>query len=147
MHHLVNYEPNAWVEFEAKFRRLVETRQRRYGEFDYDIEAELTKYKKYKEQLKPFVIDSIPFIHKAIASNKKVLIEGASALLLDIDFGTYPFVTSSNTGIGGVLTGLGLPPQAINETFGVVKAYTTRLVKVHFRLNTNNRSRIWGYYW
>lgn len=61
-----------------------------------------------------------------------MLIEGASALLLDIDFGTYPFVTSSNTGIGGVLTGLGLPPQAINETFDVVKAYTTRVGKGPF---------------
>lgn len=127
VHHLVNDEPNAWAEFEAKFRRLVETRQCRYGDFEYDVEAELQRYKKYKEELKPFVIDSIPFIHKAIAANKKVLIEGANALLLDIDFGTYPFVTSSNTGIGGVLTGLGLPPQAINETFGVVKAYTTRV--------------------
>ncbi len=127
VHHLVNDEPNAWAEFEAKFRRLVETRQSRYGDFEYDVEAELQRYKKYKEELKPFVIDSIPFIHKAIAANKKVLIEGANALLLDIDFGTYPFVTSSNTGIGGVLTGLGLPPQAINETFGVVKAYTTRV--------------------
>lgn len=127
VHHLVNDEPNAWAEFEAKFRRLVETRQSRYGDFEYDVEAELQRYKKYKEELKPFVIDSIPFIHKAIAANKKVLIEGANALLLDIDFGTYPFVTSSNTGIGGVLTGLGLPPQAINETYGVVKAYTTRV--------------------
>lgn len=127
VHHLVNDEPNAWSDFEQRFRRLVNTRQQRYGRFDYDVEAELAKYKIYKDKLRPFVIDSVPFIHNAIASNKKILVEGANALLLDIDFGTYPFVTSSNTGIGGVLTGLGIPPQSINEIYGVVKAYTTRV--------------------
>lgn len=53
--------------------------------------------------------------------------EGANAAMLDIDFGTYPYVTSSNCSIGGVLTGLGIPPQTIGEVIGVVKAYTTRV--------------------
>lgn len=127
IHHLVNDEPGAWAEFESKFRRLVGTRQKRYGGFDYDVEKELARYKEYKELLRPFVIDTVPFIHKALAQKKNILIEGANALLLDIDFGTYPFVTSSNTGIGGVLTGLGIPPRAIDEIYGVVKAYTTRV--------------------
>ena len=57
----------------------------------------------------------------------KILVEGANALMLDIDYGTYPYVTSSNTGIGGVFTGLALNPMKIKEIIGVVKAYTTRV--------------------
>ena len=71
--------------------------------------------------------DSITFIHKCLNQGKKVLIEGANALMLDLDFGTYPFVTSSNTGIGGVCTGLGISPRCISNVIGVVKAYTTRV--------------------
>lgn len=127
VHHLVNDEPGAWDEFVTKYRRLVETRQQRYGNFEYDSEGELQRFKQYREQLKPFVVDSVVFMHNAIRENKKILVEGANALMLDIDFGTYPFVTSSNTGIGGVCTGLGLPPRAIDEVYGVVKAYTTRV--------------------
>lgn len=73
------------------------------------------------------MIDSLSFIHVQLAQRKRVLIEGANALMLDLDFGTYPFVTSSSTTIGGVLTGLGIPPKAIGDTIGVVKAYTTRV--------------------
>ncbi|CAH01020.1 adenylosuccinate synthase [Kluyveromyces lactis] len=127
VHHLVNDDPQAWEVFETRYRRLVETRQQRYGSFDYDPEEELQRYKSYREQLKPFVVDSVNFMHDAIKKNKKILVEGANALMLDIDFGTYPYVTSSNTGIGGVITGLGIPPRTIKEVFGVVKAYTTRV--------------------
>ena len=80
-----------------------------------------------RDRLKPFVVDSVVFMHKAIQEKKKILVEGANALMLDIDFGTYPYVTSSNTGIGGVCTGLGIPPRCINDIYGVVKAYTTRV--------------------
>jgi adenylosuccinate synthase len=62
-----------------------------------------------------------------MAQKKRILVEGANALMLDLDFGTYPYVTSSPTGIGGVCTGLGLPPKAIGDVIGVVKAYTTRV--------------------
>jgi adenylosuccinate synthase len=127
VHHLVNDNEGAWEEFETKYRRLVATRQQRYGDFEYDVEEELARYKQYRETLKPFVVDSVEFIHKAIADKKKILVEGANALMLDIDFGTYPYVTSSNTGVGGVITGLGIPPRAINNIYGVVKAYTTRV--------------------
>lgn len=127
VHHLVNPDPAAWEEFKAKYHRLVNSRMKRYGDFTYDSEAELKKYEQYREQLRPFVVDAIDFMHKAIAANKKILIEGANALMLDIDYGTYPYVTSSSTGIGGVLTGLGLPPKTINNIYGVVKAYTTRV--------------------
>jgi adenylosuccinate synthase len=73
------------------------------------------------------VVDSIKYIHDAVDQGKRVLVEGANALMLDLDFGTYPFVTSSNTGVGGVCTGLGLPPRKIKKVIGVVKAYTTRV--------------------
>ena len=73
------------------------------------------------------MLDSVVYIHKALSDGKKVLVEGANALMLDIDFGTYPYVTSSSTTIGGVCTGLGIPPKKIGTTIGVIKAYTTRV--------------------
>ncbi|KAK6887508.1 Adenylosuccinate synthetase [Candida tropicalis] len=127
VHHLVNPDPAAWEDFKTRYMRLVESRQKRYGQFDYDYEEELARYEKYRETLRPFVVDSVVFMHDAIAANKKILVEGANALMLDIDFGTYPYVTSSSTGIGGVLTGLGIPPRTIKNVYGVVKAYTTRV--------------------
>lgn len=93
----------------------------------YDTEGEIQRYKELARRLKPFVVDGPSFIHNALSSNKRILVEGANALMLDLDFGTYPFVTSSATGIGGVCTGLGLPPRSIGETVGVIKAYTTRV--------------------
>lgn len=69
------------------------------------------------------------YVNNALRSTpqKRILVEGANALMLDIDFGTYPFVTSSSTTIGGVCTGLGIPPKKIQKVIGVVKAYTTRV--------------------
>lgn len=127
VHHLVSQEEGAWAEFETRYRRLVASRMKRYGDFEYEIEAELARYKEYAEKLRPFVVDNVPFLHKYLSEKKKILIEGANALMLDLDFGTYPYVTSSNTSIGGVCTGLGIPPSKINEIYGVVKAYTTRV--------------------
>jgi adenylosuccinate synthase len=77
--------------------------------------------------LKPYVIDTIPYVRKRIDEGKKILVEGANAMLLDLDFGTYPFVTSSSTTVGGVCTGLGIPPRTVGKVYGVVKAYTTRV--------------------
>lgn len=127
VHHLISQEPGAWEEFKVRYQRLVESRYKRYGEFDYDVKEELERYEKYREELRPFVVDSVDFMHKAMSANKKILVEGANALMLDLDFGTYPYVTSSSTGIGGVLTGLGIPPRSIKNVYGVVKAYTTRV--------------------
>lgn len=78
------------------------------------------------------IIDTASYMHKAIAQNKKIMAEGANALMLDIDFGTYPFVTSSNPSIGSICTGLGVPPQAIETCVGIVKAYTTRVGEGYF---------------
>jgi adenylosuccinate synthase len=73
------------------------------------------------------VVDSVTYIHKALKDKKRILVEGANALMLDIDYGTYPFVTSSSTAIGGVCTGLAIPPKQIGNIIGVIKAYTTRV--------------------
>jgi adenylosuccinate synthase len=116
-----------WEEFEKRFRTNLSTRGLRYGQFDYDEEKELAYYKGIREKLKPFVVDAVHFMHQAIKDKKRILIEGANALMLDLDFGTYPYVTSSPTSIGGVCTGLGIPPQRIGTVWGVVKAYTTRV--------------------
>ncbi|KAK0463477.1 AMPSase 1 [Desarmillaria tabescens] len=122
VHHLFDHET-----FAQKFKKLVEGRFKRYGYFEYDTEGEIERYKELAARLKPFVVDSVVYLHQAIASGKRVLVEGANALMLDLDYGTYPFVTSSNTTIGGVCTGLGLPPKLIGHTIGVIKAYTTRV--------------------
>lgn len=122
VHHLFDSEG-----FAAKFRKLVEGRIKRYGHFDYDTEAEIKRYAELAQRLRPFVVDSVDYIHSALESKKRVLVEGANALMLDLDFGTYPYVTSSATTIGGVCTGLGIPPQRIGTVFGVVKAYMTRV--------------------
>jgi adenylosuccinate synthase len=72
-------------------------------------------------------VDSIQLIHERLNQGQKILVEGANAAMLDIDFGTYPYVTSSNASVGGACTGLGLPPSSIGQVIGVVKAYTTRV--------------------
>ncbi|KAG8748153.1 hypothetical protein FRC10_008886 [Ceratobasidium sp. 414] len=122
VHHLFDHDV-----FATKFRKLVEGRFKRYGHFEYDTEGEIIRYKEFAERLRPYVIDALTYIHKAIDGKKRVLVEGANALMLDLDFGTYPFVTSSSTSIGGVCTGLGIPPKKIGTVVGVVKAYTTRV--------------------
>lgn len=78
-------------------------------------------------KLAPYIVDQIPLLASAKEKKTKILVEGANALMLDIDYGTYPFVTSSNTGLGGVITGLSLGWRSLKEVIGVVKAYTTRV--------------------
>ena len=79
------------------------------------------------ERMRPWVGDVSLYLHGLIKDDKAVMFEGAQATLLDIDHGTYPFVTSSNASVGGVCTGLGVPPRAIGGVLGVAKAYTTRV--------------------
>ncbi len=81
----------------------------------------------YKNRVAPLMIDTASFLNKAIKQGKDILFEGAQGTLLDVDFGTYPYVTSSNTTAGGACTGLGVPPTSIDEVIGVSKAYTTRV--------------------
>ena len=79
------------------------------------------------EKLRPFVANTVVFLHKALKSGRNVLFEGAQGTFLDIDHGTYPYVTSSNTTAGGACTGSGVPPHRMDRVIGVMKAYTTRV--------------------
>ena len=81
----------------------------------------------YGERIRPWAADVSLFLAKNIADGKRIMFEGAQATHLDIDHGTYPFVTSSNASVGGICTGLGVPPRAIHSVLGVAKAYTTRV--------------------
>lgn len=93
----------------------------------WDIEAELRRYQGYAERLRPFVTDTGRFLNDSIREGKRVLFEGAQATMLDIDFGTYPYLTSSNASAGGICTGSGVSPRLLHEIVGVAKAYATRV--------------------
>lgn len=115
--------------FSEKFRNLAKYYQIRYEGLHVDVEEELLKYKVFRERIKPLVRDTVTFLSEALNCKEKktIIVEGANATMLDLDFGTYPMVTSSNCSIGGVFTGLGIPPRSIGDIFGVSKAYTTRV--------------------
>ena len=100
----------------------------KFYDFEYNLEELELKWFKSLNTLKSFShIDSEHYIHKALKSGKKILAEGAQGTLLDIDFGSYPFVTSSNTITAGACTGLGVAPNQITDVFGIFKAYCTRV--------------------
>lgn len=92
----------------------------------------LKEYLEFGEKLKPFVQDTSVRVYNDIKANKTVLFEGAQGMLLDIDYGTYPYVTSSNTTAGGVASGVGIGPNMITNSVGITKAYTTRVGKGPF---------------
>ena len=92
-----------------------------------DLEKTIAEYEEYAKYLKPYVKDTVLFLHNSINEGKKVLCEGAQATLLDIDFGSYPYVTSSNPTIGGICTGSGISAKDIGEVYGVIKAYSSRV--------------------
>jgi len=97
-------------------------------ELDFDLDALKEEFYTAVARLKEMsFIDSEEYLHNAIQNNKKILAEGAQGSLLDVDFGTYPFVTSSNTTAAGACTGLGIAPNSIGEVYGIFKAYTTRV--------------------
>jgi adenylosuccinate synthase len=91
------------------------------------IQAEVDNLYQYGQQLAPFLCDTFALIDKSMTNGKKMLYEGAQGVLLDIDYGTYPYVTSSNTSSGGIFTGAGIPGGKIDEVLGIAKAYTTRV--------------------
>ncbi|KAK1339541.1 hypothetical protein QTO34_020224 [Cnephaeus nilssonii] len=115
-------------EFSARFKNLAHQHQSMFPSLEIDVDGQLKKLKGFAERIRPMVRDGVHFMYEALhGPPKKILVEGANAALLDIDFGTYPFVTSSNCTVGGVCTGLGIPPQNVGDVYGVVKAYTTRV--------------------
>lgn len=98
-----------------------------YGAEPLDVDAMIEEYVAFDSQIDPYITDTTVLLNSAIAAGKRVLAEGAQGALLDLDHGTYPFVTSSNPTSGGACTGLGIPPTSINSVLGVVKAYSTRV--------------------
>ncbi|XP_015781848.1 adenylosuccinate synthetase [Tetranychus urticae] len=113
--------------FEEKFKVLAVTYQKQFSDLNIDVDEELKRYRRYAEEIRGSVADTVTFLHQSIKTGKSILVEGANATMLDIDFGTYPYVTSSNCTVGGVCTGLGVSPKIINDIYGVVKAYCTRV--------------------
>ncbi len=97
------------------------------GTPDADCESVYEEYVGYGETLRPFICDVSEIIRKSGEEGKRILFEGAQGSLLDVDFGTYPYVTSSNTGLGGVFSGTGTVPRFVDSVVGVSKAYTTRV--------------------
>lgn len=119
-------------DWKSKYQKLTEKHLRMLDFFDvqldYDLEQLHLEFFSAVESLQKMKwIDSEFYLNAAIAQQKNILAEGAQGSLLDIDFGTYPFVTSSNTTAAGVCSGLGIAPNKISEVFGIFKAYTTRV--------------------
>ncbi len=118
--------------WEEKYRNLTQKHLKMIDFYDVDIDFDLKELEnEFFEALEVLrtlqFIDSEEYINNAMVSGKTILAEGAQGSLLDIDFGTYPFVTSSNTTAAGACTGLGVAPNKIREVFGIFKAYTTRV--------------------
>lgn len=98
-----------------------------YGKTDIDVDAIINEYREFDNKIDEFVTDTALYLHQSLKQKKRIIAEGAQGALLDVDHGTYPFVTSSNPTSGGACTGLGIPPNAIESIAGVVKAYSTRV--------------------
>ncbi|XP_073062409.1 adenylosuccinate synthetase, chloroplastic-like [Primulina eburnea] len=116
--------------FPQKLDLLLSDAASRFQGFNYGpdmLREEVEQYKKYAERLEPFITDTVHFMNDAILQKQKILVEGGQATMLDVDFGTYPFVTSSSPSAGGICTGLGIAPRVVGDLVGVVKAYTTRV--------------------
>lgn len=110
-------------------QRIKENNQilKAFGAKPISLKKVETDYLEAAKILKPFVTNTVVYLHNAVAKKKEILFEGAQGTFLDIDHGTYPYVTSSTTTAGGACTGSGVPPHSIDEVMGVVKAYTTRV--------------------
>jgi adenylosuccinate synthase len=98
-----------------------------YNRKEIDVDAVVEEYLTYAERMRPYITDTRQVLWKGLEEGRTVLLEGAQATMLDMDHGTYPFVTSSNPTAGGACVGAGIPPTAITQVIGVTKAYTTRV--------------------
>ncbi|MBD2860695.1 MULTISPECIES: adenylosuccinate synthase [Paenibacillus] len=134
-------------EFERKLRHLVAEKntliEQVYGGQGLEVESILKEYLGYAEFLRKYVTDTSVVLNDAIDQGKRVLFEGAQGVMLDIDQGTYPFVTSSNPTAGGVCIGSGVGPTKIHQIIGVAKAYTTRVGDGPFPTELNNETGDW----
>jgi adenylosuccinate synthase len=98
-----------------------------YNSKELDVDAIINEYQEFDKKIDEYVTDTSAYLNNALSKKKKILAEGAQGALLDVDHGTYPFVTSSSPTSGGACTGLGIPPTSITSVIGVVKAYSTRV--------------------
>ncbi len=114
----------AVYEHTQRVNRILE---REYARPPLDAHAAAAEYAAAAQRVAPYLANTFRTLHRALAEGKRVLAEGAQAVMLDIDHGTYPFVTSSSATVGGVLTGLGVPAQAITRVVGMAKAFCTRV--------------------
>jgi len=134
-------------EFSGKVRRLIAEKnqviQQVYGGEALDAEQVIAEYLGYAETLRPYVTDTSVVLNDAIDAGQKILFEGAQGVMLDIDQGTYPFVTSSNPTAGGVCIGSGVGPSKIQQVIGVAKAYTTRVGDGPFPTELSNETGDW----
>lgn len=128
--------------FEKQLRKNIENKNKIFKIYNYElisVDEVIEQYNKYAEYLKEYVVDTTILIHNAIEEDKKILCEGAQAILLDIDFGSYPYVTSSNPTIGGICTGSGIGAKYIGEVYGVLKAYSSRVGEGPYLTEQNNQ--------
>lgn len=118
-------------QFEKKLRQNITEKndiiKHIYGKSPLDVEKIVAEYLDFDKKIDPFIKDVSIYLNGAIDAGKNVLLEGAQGTLLDVDHGTYPFVTSSNPSSGGACTGVGIGPTRITGVIGVIKAYTTRV--------------------
>lgn len=124
------YELKNWEEFEKKFKFQSEVKNKilkTFGVEPINISSELKRFKGFSAKLLPFISDTYQILRSAINDKRSILLEGAHGVMLDNDFGSYPFVTGSNVITGGVNTGSGIPVQKINDIWAVVKAYTSKV--------------------
>ncbi len=128
-------------DFDLKYSALLKEKNeeiKMYGGETIDVNESIKKYHEVKDLIKPFVKDTVSIISKIKDEDKKIVFEGAQGTMLDIDFGTYPYVTSSNTTSGGAISGSGIGYGYIDAIVGIVKAYTTRVGEGPFVTEQNN---------
>ncbi len=117
--------------FEEKIKLNLEEKnnflKKVYNQQELDVEKIIKEYLEFDNAIDQYITDSALYLNSALEDGKSILLEGAQGALLDVDFGTYPFVTSSNPTSGGACTGSGIPPTKITTVLGIVKAYTTRV--------------------
>jgi adenylosuccinate synthase len=130
-----------WDYFVERFMAVAAVHEKAYG-VKIDVDSELEKYKAILPRVCPMILDGVDYLNTAIEEGKKILFEGANGVLLDIDFGTYPYVTSSSPGANGIPSGCGIRPALLApdhaDIVGVVKAYTTRVGEGPFPTELND---------
>ncbi len=126
-----------WNVFEEKLKSTLEIKnaeiEKVYGGEPFDYDEMVAQFKVLREKMLPMICDSVSLINEALENDKVVLFEGAQANMLDINYGTYPYVTSSSPTSAGVLEGAGVPPQSLTRIIGIAKAYSTRVGELTIR--------------